>query len=96
MLLSRKNTSRLHRTTSLRAQQASDLDPPLEVKRHTVVADPINLRYFVDSIAFLMNRYVAVATENNQVLILIISVVANCTLSVFLDNKTSLVSTQRC
>lgn len=58
-----------------------------------VVADPICLWYFVNTIALLMNRNVTYAAEYNKILVLIVTIVANCTLGILLYNQTSFMST---
>jgi hypothetical protein len=58
-----------------------------------IVADPICLRNFVNTIAFLMNWDVTHATKHNQILVLVVTIIANCTLSIFLNNKASFMST---
>lgn len=43
-----------------------------------------------------MNRYVAIATEHDEVFVLVIAVVTDGTLGVFLHNEAPLVSAKRC
>jgi hypothetical protein len=58
-----------------------------------VVADPICFWDFINTITLLMDWNVAHTTKHNQILVFIVAVVADCTLSIFLDNKPSFVGT---
>lgn len=95
VLMCCKNACRLHCSSAFRAQDAFHLDSSFEVERQAVVADPVDLRDLVDPVTLLVYRDVAVATENNQVLVFVITIVANGTLSVLLHHQASLVRTQR-
>jgi len=95
VLLSRENASRLHGTSPLGAKNALHLNSSLQVEGKAVVANPIDFRNFINTIAFLMNRNVAIATEHDEVFVLVIAVVADGTLGVFLHNEAPLVSAKR-
>ena len=84
----------LHRSSLLRAQDALDHDATAHVESPAIVANPIVVRNLIDAVAPLMNRDVASSTKDNQVLILIIPIIADGTLCVFLHNEASLVRAQ--
>lgn len=94
VLLSCEDASGLHRTTTFRTQDAPDLDASFQVECETIVANPVNLRNFVDSVTFLVHRNVTIATENNKIFILIVTVITDCALGIFLHNKSTFVRTQ--
>ncbi len=84
MLLGREYTGWLHRTALLRTKNTFHVETPSKSKTATIVADPIVFRNFIDSVAFLMDRDITHAAENDKILVFVVSVVANCALSVFL------------
>lgn len=89
-----KDAGRFHGTTALWAQETLDLKPALEGKAAAVVADPVLLWNFVDSIALLVDGDVAATAEDYEVFVFVVAIVANCTLSVVLHGETTLVSRQ--
>lgn len=95
MLVCAKEVGRLHRTASLRAQEALDHDSTTQIESPTIVADPVVVRNFINSIATLVDRYIASSTENNQVFVFVVAIIAYCTLRILLNYKSTLVGTQR-
>lgn len=70
------------------------MDSSSKCKTTTIVTNPIILRYFIDSVALLVNRYIAHTTKHYQVFIFVVSIIANGALSVFLNNKTAFMGAQ--
>ena len=95
LLMSAEYACGLHCAASLGTEDALDHDSSPHVKGPTVVANPIIVRNFVDTIASLVHRDVASSTKDNEIFILVISVVTDSTLSVLLDNQATLVRTER-
>lgn len=95
VLIRAENARGLHRTAALRAQDALDHDAPTHVERPAIVANPVVVGNFVDTIAPLVHWNIASSTKDDQVLILVVAVVADGTLGVFLDDKASLMGTKR-
>ena len=95
VLIGAEDAGRLHRATTLRAKDALDHDAAAHVKGPAIVTDPVVVRYFVDAVAALVHWNVASPAEDNQVFVLVVTVVADGTLSVLLDDKASLVGAQR-
>jgi hypothetical protein len=60
-----KNTGGLHGASTLRTQNTSDLQTSSKCKTAAVIANPIILWDFVNTITFLVDRYIAHTTENN-------------------------------
>lgn len=85
----------LHGTTALRTKDALDHDAATHVESPAIVADPIIVGNFIDSIAPLVNWNVASSTEDDEIFVLIITVVTDGALGVFLHYKAALVCTQR-
>ena len=84
----------LHGTSTLRAKDAFDHDASPQVECPAIVAEPFIVGDLVDAIASLMYGYIASSTKDNEVLILVVSIVADCALSVLLHNQASLVRAQ--
>jgi len=91
VLLSRKYWCWLHSTTFFWAKKTFNLQPTLHAKATTIIADPICFGRIIYSITLLMNWDIAGSTKNNQIFIFIITIIANCTLSIFLHCKSSFV-----
>lgn len=86
-----KNGSWFHRTTSFWTKKTFYLKTSLHSKALAVVAYPVGVRNFVNSITLLMDRNIATATKHYQVFVFIVTIVANCALSIFLHNQATLV-----
>jgi hypothetical protein len=95
VLICSKDAGWLHSTSSLGAKYAFDHNTSAHVKRPTIVADPVVIRNLVYAVAPLVNRDIAGTTEDDKVLVLVVSVVANGTLGVFLHYESSLMRTKR-
>jgi hypothetical protein len=95
VLVRRENARGFHGAAELWAQEAFYLYTSFEVEAPAVVADPVRVGNLIDSVAPLMHWDVAVAAENNQVLIFVVTVVANSALGIFLHHQASLVGTKR-
>lgn len=95
VLVSPENVGWLHSSTPLRTQDAFNHNASTQVKSSAVVANPVIVWYFINTITSLMNRNVTSSAKDNQVFILVITIVADGTLGVFLDDKATLVGTQR-
>ena len=95
VLIGAEDASRLHGATTLRAQDTLDHDAPAHVESPAIVADPVVIGDFVDAVATLVHRNIACPAEDDQVLVLVVTVVANGALSVFLHDKATLVGAQR-
>lgn len=78
------DVSRLHRSSLLRAEDATDHEPPSQPEDLAVVAYPVFVRELFDAIATLVNGNVAQATEHDHVLIFIVATVTYHTLSILL------------
>lgn len=76
----------LHGSSLLGAEDALHHYASLHIERPAVVADPVVVWNFVDAIAFLVYRYVAIAAKNDKIFVLVVSVVADGTLGVLLDD----------
>ena len=81
----------LHSSSPLRAKNTLDLYAPVHLEQLAIVADPVLIWHLIDPIALLMNRNVAYLAENDLVLILVVSVVADGT-QLILDDKPPLSS----
>ena len=95
VLVGSEQVGRLHSTASLRAQDAFHHYAPTQIESPAIVADPVVVGNFINTITPLMYRDIASSTKDNQVLIFIVAIIANCTLGVLLDHKSTLVSTER-
>lgn len=94
MLIRTEDASGLHSTASLWTEDASDLETTFEGETTTVVADPVIFRHNVDAITLLVDRNVAYATEDNQILVFVVAVIADGALGILLYDETSLVCAQ--
>ena len=90
-----EDACRLHGSTLLGAKDAFHLNASLHIESPTVVANPIVIWDFVDAVAFLVYGYVAIAAKYDQIFVLVVSIVADGTLGVLLDNEATLVRAQR-
>ena len=95
VLIGAEDAGRLHGATTLWAQDALDHDAAAHVEGPAIVADPVVVGDFVDAVAALVHRNVASPAEDDQVFVLVVTVVADGALSVFLDDKAALVGAQR-
>lgn len=95
VLKSAEDAGRLHCTTSLGAEDALDHDSTAHVEGPAVVADPVVVWDFIYTVTPLVNWDVASSTKDNQIFVLVVSVVADRALGVLLDHETSLVRAQR-
>jgi len=94
LLISAEDASGLHGSATLRTKNALNHDAAAHIESPAIVADPVIVRYFVDAIASLMDRNVASSTKDDEILILIVTVVADGALGIFLYDKASLVRTK--
>ena len=88
-----ENTGWFHGTAHFWAEEAFHAEPSLHREGPAIVADPVIVGDNIDAVATLVDRNVAVATKYNQILILVVAIVTDCTLGVFLDSKASLLGT---
>jgi hypothetical protein len=95
VLIRPEDVSGLHSSAPLRTQNALHHNASAKVKSPTIVTDPIIVRYFINTITSLMHWNVASSTKDNQILVLVISIVTDSALGVLLNDKTSLVGTER-
>ena len=95
VLVSPENVGWLHSSTPFGAQDAFDHNASAQVKSSAVVANPVIVWYFINTITSLMYRNVTSSTKDNQVFVLVIAIVADGTLGVFLDDKATPVRTER-
>ena len=86
LLLSAEYASWLHGAASLWAEKALDHYSSAHVESPTVVANPIVVWNFINSIASLVHRNVASSTKYNQILVFVVAVVADGTLGVLLNH----------
>ena len=84
VLTLREYISRLHSSTPLRTKHALYQQTSLLPINITVITIPVSLRHILYPIARLMHRHTTKTAEHDHVLILIISIVTNCTLRVLL------------
>ena len=94
VLIGAEDAGRLHGATTLWAQDALDHDAAAHVEGPAIVADPVVIGDFVDAVAALVNRNVACPAEDDQVFVLVVTVIADGALSVFLDDEAALVGAQ--
>lgn len=94
MLVGCEDARRLHGSSPFRTQQALDLDAALKTEGLAVVADPVNFRNLIDTVTLLVDRDTAFTTEDNQVLVLIVTIVAYRTLCILLHYKASFMRTK--
>ena len=94
MLQCLKDVRRLHGTAAFRAQDALYHYAAAHVKRMAIITKPVINRYLIDAITPLMHWNVASSTEDDLVLIFVLSTVADCALCILLDYETSFVSTE--
>ena len=95
VLIRAEDACGLHCAAALRAQDALDHDAATHVERPAIVANPVVVGNFVDTIAPLVHWNIASSTKDDKVLILVVAVVADGTLGIFLDDKASLMGTER-
>jgi hypothetical protein len=88
--------SRLHGASLLWTEDAVDHESSLEPKEKTVIADPILLRQLLNTIAALVNWDVAVPTEHDHVLVLIVTAIADHTLCIVLNSHGPSVCSSGC
>ena len=88
-----EDACRLHRTTALRAEDALDHDAAAHIEGPAVVANPVIVGDFIYAVAALVHRDVASSTEDNEVLVFIVAIVADGALGVLLHNEAALVRT---
>ena len=90
-----EDACRLHGPTLLGTKNAFHHDASPHIESPTVVTDPIIIWDFIDAIAFLVYRYVAHTTKNNEIFVLVVSIVADSALSVLLNNEATFMRAQR-
>ena len=95
VLIRSEYTCGLHSTSSFRTKNTLHHNASPHIEGPAVVTDPVIHRYLIDSIALLVDWDVAVAAEDNQVLIFVVSIITDGTLGIFLDHQASLVGAQR-
>ena len=84
VLTLREYISWLHSSTPLRTKHALNQQTSLLPINITVITVPVSLWHILYPIARLMHRHTTKTAKHDHVLILIISIVANCTLRVLL------------
>jgi hypothetical protein len=94
VLIGTEHACRFHSAASLRTEDTSDLQTTFKSQTTTVIADPVILRHNIDAVTLLVHRYVAHATKDNQVLVFVVSIVADSALGILLYDETSLVRAQ--
>lgn len=90
-----EDARRLHCSAPLRTKDALHHNASPHIEHLAIVADPVVVWDLVDSVAPLVHWNVASSTEDYEVLIFVIAIVANGTLGVLLHDQASLVGTQR-
>jgi len=88
-----KDAGWLHSSATLGAENALNHDASAHVKRPAIIADPVVVRNLVYAVAPLVNWDIASTAEDDQVLILIVPVVADGALGILLHHQSSLVRT---
>ena len=91
VLIRTEHAGRLHSSSTFGAENASDLYATFECQAAAVVTNPIILWHDINSIASLMHRDIAHTTEHDKIFVLIVTIIADCALSIFLHYKASLV-----
>lgn len=94
MFVGAKYASRLHSPASFGAENTTHLKATFESKTATIVTYPVIFGNNIYAIAFLVHGDIAHATKNDKVFVLIVTIVADCALSIFLNDEASLVGAQ--
>ena len=76
-------------------EDALDHDAAAEVKGPAIVAKPFILGNLVNAIASLVDGDIASSTEDDQIFVLIVAIVADGALSVLLHDQAALMGAQR-
>ena len=94
VLRSPEDARGLHSTAPFGAEDTLDHDSSVHLEELAVVANPILLWKLIDAVALLMDRNIADVTENDEVLVLIVTVVADGALGVVLHHQAPLGSAE--